>query len=114
MLRIKTFFFSKIKKQSTWTEIIHSYFLCHQFLGNNKIFDCSILVFNLVDLLSSNQTQISTKKDNQANKSKTDLCLFYKTDIMPITVIVDGVHIDILGVFFDSKLNWTEQVTSVI
>ncbi len=54
------------------------------------------------------------------NQSETDLCLFYKTDTMPITVIVDGVHIiskksiNILGVIFDSKLNWTEQVTSVI
>ena len=38
---------------------------------------------------------------------------------MPVTVNVDGApiisknSIDILGLVFNSKLNWTEQVTSV-
>jgi hypothetical protein len=41
-------------------------------------------------------------------------------DLTPVTLNINGVHIttkksiNILGVIFDSKLNWTEQVTSFV
>ena len=55
------------------------------------------------------------KSGMKVNESKTDLCLFYRGDITPITVILYGQtiksnkSINILGVIFDSKLQWSEH-----
>ena len=54
------------------------------------------------------------------NDEKTDLCLFYKNDTEPVNVrIGDSViksknEISVLGIIFDSKLQWSNQVSTVI
>ena len=56
----------------------------------------------------------------KVNAEKTELCIFFNGDIKPITMIIDGQkikskpNIKILGVLFDSKLNWRPQVDECI
>jgi hypothetical protein len=50
------------------------------------------------------------------NQSKTDICLFYKTDVEAIEVTVGTERIktlkevNVLGVVFDSKMQWNSHV----
>ena len=52
--------------------------------------------------------------------NKTELCLFHKNDHAPIqinlngTIITSKTSINVLGVQFDSKLNWNDQVNKTI
>ena len=52
--------------------------------------------------------------------SKTDLCLFYRGDTAPISItlnnqiIKSNKSINILGVLFDSKLQWAEHIAHSI
>ena len=52
----------------------------------------------------------------KANESKTCLCLFYNKDTAPIEITLNGVTIkssktiNVLGVIFDQKLQWSEQI----
>ena len=54
------------------------------------------------------------------NESKTELCLFYNRDTTPIEIIINGVAIrskpciNILGVIFDQKLQWSEHISQCI
>ena len=56
----------------------------------------------------------------KVNESKTDLCLFHRGDTQPISIKLYGKEIksnkvmNILGVIFDSKLQWTEHVAHAI
>ena len=57
-----------------------------------------------------------TKSGMKVNEAKTDLCLFFKHDTTPIRISLNGQtvisknKINVLGVIFDSKLQWTDQV----
>ena len=54
------------------------------------------------------------------NKDKTEVCLFYKNDCAPVDIKINNVtitskkYINILGVVFDSKLQWTNHVAKAI
>ena len=54
------------------------------------------------------------------NKAKTECCLFHKNDHILIDIVVNGItvrsksSINVLGVLFDSKLNWSDQVAQSI
>ena len=54
------------------------------------------------------------------NESKTELCLFHKNDKPPITIKISNTfvtskkQINVLGVLFDSKLNWNSQASQSI
>ncbi len=54
------------------------------------------------------------------NQSKTEICLFHKQDQLPIQVTVENVVVtskksmNVLGVTFDSKLDWSIQIASCI
>ena len=56
----------------------------------------------------------------KVNNEKTELCLFYKNDVAPINLTIQNVivrsktSINILGVEFDSKLQWGKHVAKVI
>jgi hypothetical protein len=51
---------------------------------------------------------------------KTEACLFFRKDCMPVRIKVgfDSIAtkktLNVLGVIFDSKLQWTEQVAKAI
>ena len=54
------------------------------------------------------------------NEGKTEICLFYKSDHPPIEIRINDKlikskkTINVLGVLFDSKLQWCEQVSQAI
>ena len=51
----------------------------------------------------------------KVNEKKTELCLFNKTDIVEVTLTINNFQmnskntINLLGVIFDSKLQWKSQ-----
>ena len=59
-----------------------------------------------------------TKSGLKVNGAKTELCLFYKKDTAPIQLVINGsliqskAQINVLGVIFDQKLQWQEQIAS--
>ena len=56
----------------------------------------------------------------KVNENKTELCLFHRNDTQIITInlqnqmITSKKSMNVLGVEFDSKLNWSQQVTNTI
>ena len=56
----------------------------------------------------------------KVNEQKTDLCLFYKRDVAPISIVLSGQvissnkTINVLGVIFDSKLQWSDHIALTI
>ena len=56
----------------------------------------------------------------KVNETKTELCMFHRTQTKTIVLNLNGSaikstpQIKVLGVIFDSKLLWTEQVSNVI
>ena len=60
------------------------------------------------------------KSGMKVNESKTSLCLFSCMDTAPIEVVFNGAvirsktNINVLGVIFDQKLQWTDQIAHCI
>ena len=56
------------------------------------------------------------KSGLKVNEEKTEMCLFYRNDIQPVTIaintklITSSNSMNLLGVIFDSKLNRQQQV----
>ena len=56
----------------------------------------------------------------KVNEGKTEMCLFYKKDVPPVSVDLNGnvllskSSMNVLGVAFDCKLNWQIQVQKTI
>ena len=56
----------------------------------------------------------------KVNDSKTEMCLFYRKDTRPVKITINGTEItskntmNVLGVNFDSKLNWQSHVQIAI
>ena len=54
------------------------------------------------------------------NESKTEICLFYHKSQPPIEILLNNVLIkskntmNVLGVLFDSRLSWTNQISQTI
>ncbi len=63
-----------------------------------------------------------TNSGLKVNNVKTELCLFYKSDTLPFTcnIITCGTEItssktiNVLGLMFDSKLNWTNHIYNAV
>lgn len=81
---------------------------------------------NLVPLISDMERSLDSitkwliQSGMKVNNEKTELCLFYKNDVAPINLTIQNVivrsktSINILGVEFDSKLQWGKHVAKVI
>ena len=56
----------------------------------------------------------------KVNETKTEMCLFHRNDKRLITLNLNNIvikstpQIKVLGIIFDSKLQWTEQVANCI
>ena len=56
----------------------------------------------------------------KVNESKTEICLFHRNDTRKVTILLQNEIIpskksmNVLGVMFDSKLNWSEHVSHSI
>ena len=61
-----------------------------------------------------------TNSGLKINENKTELCLFYRKDTNPIKIILNDViimsktSINVLGVSFDSKMTWSNQISQTI
>ena len=61
-----------------------------------------------------------TNSGMKVNEAKTDVCLFHRGDTTPISLNINGTtitsntKINILGVIFDSKLQWSEHISHAI
>ena len=81
---------------------------------------------NLTNLITEFEIKLTAiskwLKDSglKINDDKTELCLFSRNDHGPIQLTVNGTtitskpSINVLGVQFDSKLNWSDQVNKTI
>ena len=60
------------------------------------------------------------KSGLKVNSAKTEMCSFYKSDTTPVKIMLGGEevtsckHIDVLGVTFDLKLNWTTHIHKTV
>ena len=81
--------------------------------------DLSLLIINLEQKLEM-ITKWLRDSGLLVNESKTEVCLFHKNDQQKITITLQNVRIEsknemnVLGVIFDSKLNWNSHVASAI
>ena len=56
----------------------------------------------------------------KVNDDKTEICLFYRKDTPPIKIEINGIEItslksiNVLGITFDSKLNWQIQAQNAV
>ena len=81
---------------------------------------------NINDLIADMQSDLEAmtkwlrQDDLSVNESKTEVCLFHRNDTRLITLNINKTlitsfpHINVLGVIFDSKLQWNEQVSKTI
>ena len=75
-----------------------------------------------IEIKNTLETIIRWFKDSglKVNDEKTVMCLFYRNDIAPITITINTKIItstptmNVLGVTFDSKLNWQNHVEIAI
>ena len=74
----------------------------------------------MMEIKLKNITDWLTKSGMKVNESKTELCLFHRGDSGPITVNINGIEItskktiNILGVIFDAKLQWSDHIYHAI
>ena len=77
----------------------------------------------LSDLIKNKLERVSgwlSKSGMKVNEAKTSLCLFYNRDTTPIGVELNGViirsktNINVLGVIFDQKLQWSDHVSHCV
>jgi hypothetical protein len=53
---------------------------------------------------------------NSRPQAKTEVCLFYRNDVAPISIRINSCNVkskkvnNVLGVLFDTKLSWAPQV----
>ena len=74
------------------------------------------------DLKKDLETMTKWLKDSglKVNESKTEICLFHRLDAMPIHLTLNNIEIiskpsmNVLGIIFDSKLQWSPQVNHCI
>ena len=94
-----------------------------KFADDNFVIKCNKHIANLItDMKKTLEMIIKWLKDSglKVNDSKTELCVFHRADIRPITIEINGFQvksnltINVLGVIFDSKLQWGPQVENAI
>ena len=93
------------------------------FADDNYIIDFNSHV-NVLIINMQQRLEMITKwlKDSGliVNESKTEICMFHRNDTQTVTVmlqdklITSKKHMNVLGVTFDSKLNWRQQVSNTI
>ena len=93
------------------------------FADDINIIRCNKILVNLIiDMQKSLEaiTKWLRKSGLKVNDSKTEVCLFYRKDHLPIDIMFNNVtvkskkSINVLGVTFDSKMQWSDQVCNAI
>ena len=90
-----------------------------KFADDNFIIKCNKLLPQLInDMKQSLEMIIKWLKDSglKVNDAKTEIYLFYRANTQPIEIEINGSIItskqtmNMLGIQFDSKLQWGDQV----
>ena len=76
----------------------------------------------IVDMQSSLEAIVKWLRQSglKVNEDKTKLCLFHRNDTRMITLQINNIHIrltpqiNVLGVTFDPKMQWNEQISKTI
>ena len=94
-----------------------------KFADDNFIIKFNKCITQLIDDMKFTlEMIIKWLKDSglKVNDTKTELCLFHRANTQPIQIEINGslilskLNINVLGVIFDSKLQWGPQVESAI
>ena len=81
--------------------------------------DIDILKADLENSLSRVVTWL-TKSGLKVNEAKTEICLFSRTNMPPVFIKISNQEVEsknqinVLGIIFDSNLQWGPQVTSTL
>ena len=76
----------------------------------------------LVDMERSLEAITKWLRDSglKVNEAKTEMCMFHRSNLRIVNLTINNVvisstpQINVLGVTFDAKLQWTEQVSNVV
>ena len=76
----------------------------------------------IVDMQTSLEAIVKWLRQSglKVNEDKTELCLFHRNDTRMISLLLNNINIrstpqiNVLGVTFDSKMQWNEQVSKTI
>jgi hypothetical protein len=97
--------------------------LLTNFADNNFVVRCNINLQALITELEDNlELIIAWLRDSglKVNEKKTEICLFHRQDVRRVTInvgtneIVSTNTMNVLGVSFDSKMQWSNQVSNTI
>ena len=111
--------------------ILYAMFVCPlfdlakmtKFADDNFIIKCNKVLTALInDMKQTLEMIIKWLKDSglKVNDSKTELCLFHRADTRRVVIDINGSlvtsnpTINVLGVIFDSKLQWGQQIENTI
>ena len=81
--------------------------------------DINILKADLENSLSRVVSWL-TKSGLKVNEAKTEICLFSRTNMPPVFIKISNQEVEsknqinVLGIIFDSNLQWGPQVTSTL
>ena len=93
------------------------------FADDNYILEWGYQIPELILTMKQKLERITkwlTDSGLKVNESKTEICLFHRKDQHPIQLILNGQilnskpFMNVLGVSFDSKLNWQTQIQQTI
>ena len=93
------------------------------FADDNFVIECAIKIVSLIENMQKKLEAITKwlkKSGLRVNENKTEMCLFYRTDCHPISITLNGSvitskeTINVLGVIFDAKLQWSQHVAKAI
>lgn len=76
----------------------------------------------IIDMQKDLESMTKWLRDSgmKVNEAKTEICVFHRMDCRPITIRINQIPIislnsmNVLGVQFDNKMNWSHQVTKCI
>ena len=78
-------------------------------IKNTCIIDMEIKLRKIIKWLKNSGLKV--------NESKTEICMFHRKDTTQVEINVSGIpvkskdHMNVVGVMFDSKLNWAKHVS---
>ena len=93
------------------------------FADDNYVIECEVDLTALIENMKKKLEAITKwlkKSGLKVNESKTEMCLFFRNDCRPVSLMLNGKEIiskqtiNVLGVTFDSKLQWSQHVAKAI
>ena len=109
--------------ETFWNEIINPQYKITNFADDNYCLEWNTNLQLLVTDMEKKLETITKWLSGSGlvlNQGKTEICVFHSNDPPVITINIEGMpvkskkSINVLGVTFDAKLNWSEHVSNAI